>query len=282
MSDKYQSPDGKPWIPPEERNFAAALSAAYAARIAPIETQGARQHLIVPKGFDLKETSDPDRLAVHAAASVVVDAKQALIDYVNRFREPGSVLFADIDKGEVRCVLDYHLASDGKDAATGARQHKASLKLRPSEEFQRWNAISGKIMTQEEFADFLEENANDIASPDPATMIDLARDLSASIGGSFRSKVDLQSGDRVFSYSRETTVDETIRVPKIIELQIPLYQGEEPMGLKMAFRYSVAGSGLKLGVEWRRVEYQRLALFQQIAFAVAEGTGVPVFIGREA
>ncbi|PIV76366.1 MAG: hypothetical protein COW55_01815, partial [Rhodobacteraceae bacterium CG17_big_fil_post_rev_8_21_14_2_50_65_11] len=30
------------------------------------------------------------------------------------------------------------------------------------------------------------------------------------------------------------------------------------------------------------LEYQRRARFQQIAFAVAEGTGLPVFMGRKA
>ena len=275
MSDTKKSASG--YLEPL---FDAARAAVQAAQ-APVTTQGDRQKLIVPEGYRLEDVTDKDRLAAHAAAAIVLDEKQALIDYVNRFREPGSVLFADADKSEVRCVLDYHLASNGEDATTGARQHKATLKLRDSEEFQRWNAIAGQLVTQEVFADFLEENANDIASPDPAAMIDLARDLSASVGATFRSKVDLQSGDRVFNYARETTVDEKIVVPKIVELEIPLYQGEQPMRLRMAFRYSLGGGGLRLGVEWRRVQYQRLALFKEIAFAVAEGTGVPVFVGRE-
>ena len=260
-----------------------ALAAAAAAQHTKVfDTQGGQQKVLLPNGFDLRDVTDPARLATHAEAAIVVDDKQALADYVNRFREPGTALFADVDSSEIVAALDYHLPSDGKDVASGARKHRATLKLRESEEFQRWNAFEGELHDQAEFADFLEENAVDIADPDPATMIEIAREFSATVGAKFDGKVDLSSGDRRFRYETETRVEDTIRVPKQFVVQIPIWCGEEAEPLVAAFRYRVAAGGLKLGFEWRRVEYRRLARFRAIAVAVAEATGAPVFMGRGA
>ena len=269
-------------IYPYTNLFDSALRAAKAIDLAPIETPGGRAHIALPRGFELKDVTDPGRLDAHPAAKIVVDEKGSLIEYVKRFREPGTVLFADVDKGAIEAAIDYHLGSDDKDATTGARRHVATLKLRESEEFRRWNAPSGQVLDQAEFAEFLEENAGDIGYPEPATMIEIAREFSATIGAKFSGKVELSNGDRRFHYETETRVEDHIRVPREFTVSIPIYQGEEPMPLRAAFRYRVGGGGLKLGFEWRRVEYQRLALFQQIAVAVAEGTGAPVYFGRSA
>lgn len=271
-----------PTPPADYRNlFETALTAAKAVSMKPIDGPDGRKYAPVPKGFELKPLEDDAYLHPHAAARIDVDEKQALIDYVNRFREPGTVIFADVDAGAVSAVLDYHLGTEGKeDCAPGARQHVANLKLRFSEEFERWNKIAGELLPQTEFALFLEENAGDIAEPEPAAMIELARDFAATADMKFSSRVDLTNADRTFHYENETKVDERIKVPKHFALDIPIYQGEDPITLKALFRYRVAGAGMMLGFDWHRVVYQQLALFKEIAFAVAEGTGAPVYLGR--
>lgn len=262
--------------------FDTALRAAQAVDLKPFAAPGGRAFAPVPRGFELKEVTDPALLPPHPKAAVVVDEKQALIDYVNRFRDERTVLFADVDAGAVEAVLDYHGGSDSglEGPWSGPRLHKATLKLRESEEFARWNAFQGALHDQEAFAAFLEENATDIVEPDAASMIELAREFSATVGAKFDSKVDLSNGDRRFRYETETQVSETIRVPREFIVSIPIWQGEEPEPLRAAFRYRASAGGLKLGFEWRRVEYRRLALFRLIAHAVAEGTGAPVYLGR--
>ena len=264
-----------------ENMFKTALAAAHAAKFnEALKTDDGRQFLLTPSGFGVKEITDPAWLDPHPSAAVVVDEKAALTDYVVRFREPGTVLFADVDCGAIKAVIDYHLASGFVDVKTGAARHSATLVLRKSEEFARWDEFEGDLHSQAEFARFLEENAVDILFPDQATMIEIARDLSATEGVKFASKVDLQNGNRRFHYENETKVDGDIAVPSRFTVNIPLYAGEEPIELEALFRYRVAPAGLMLGFEWRRVEYLKLAHFKQIAFAVAEATGAPVFLGR--
>lgn len=261
--------------------FETALAAAAAARFGDtLKTADGREFALAPAGFAVKDVSDPAILPAHPAARVTLDERQALADYVNRFGEPGTILVADVDTGTVRAVIDYHLASDGAAVRTGARLHVADLVLRSSEEFTRWDGVEGEHHPQAEFARFLEENAVNIIEPEAARMIEIAHDLSASEGVKFSSKVDLRNGNRRFHYENETKVDGDIVIPSRFTLHIPLYEGEPPIDLEALFRYRVTPGGLLIGFEWRRVEYLKLAHFRQIAFAVAEATGRPVFLGR--
>ena len=273
-----------------ENLFKTALNAAGACKMHLISVTGpdgtVREYMPLPSGFELRDVTAPVvdemRLPYYRKGYVEVDERQSLIDYVNRFKESGTVFFADVDNEWVTAAMDFHTAEQGEDGrpAAGARRHNCVLKLRQSEEFQRWNKIQGIMVDQGEFAEFLEENASDLAEPDPATMIELARDISASIGGEFKSKIDLNSGDRTFHYKSETQLDESIKIPKNLTVRIPIYQGEEQMDLTAAFRYRVSGGSLQLGFEWRRVDYQRLALFKQIAVLCSENTGAPYFMAR--
>ena len=261
--------------------FKTALAAAQAARFdETLKTLGGREYALVPDGFKMQDVTDSRWLQPYPAAAIIVDEREALAAYVNRFAEPGTILVADVDAGVVAALIDYHLEPQEMGAATGPRLHTAELRLRPSEEFARWDGFEGELHPQAEFARFLEENACDILHPESATMIEIAHDLSAMEGVKFASKVDLRNGNRRFHYENETKVDGDIVIPARFTLNIPLYAGEAPIALEALFRYRVAGSGLVLGFEWRRVEYLKLSHFKQIAFAVAESTGRPVYLGR--
>lgn len=260
--------------------FEVALEAA---RLENPITTGAdgREHLFVPNGFTTLDITDPYRLKNTAHAQLTFDLKRSLIEYVNRFGIMGSVLLADVDAGAITAVIDYHDASDkNKPGAVGGLFHKATFKLRPSEEWLRWNSFEGDLHDQAEFAAFLEENAVDIKRPDPADMIEISRDLEAVQGAEFKGSVRLTNGDRSFAYVTETKTKNDVVVPQSFVLDIPLYAGEELVELEAALRWRPTAGGIKFGFEWRRVKYQQLAYFQQIATEIVEGTGVPVFYGR--
>jgi uncharacterized protein YfdQ (DUF2303 family) len=261
--------------------FEVALEAARLANPL-IRMADGRDFMFVPDGMKLQDVTDPDRLPRLASATVCIDEKQSMIDYLKRFALPGTILLADFDSLSVAAFIDYHEASkEMKDpGAVGADRHRAVFSLRPSEEWTRWDGFEGEMHPQAEFAAFLEENAVDILEPESATMIEISRDLDATQGVTFKSSTRLESGDRCFTYENETHVKGDLLVPQRFKLSIPLYQGEGPVELEAALRFRVTGGGLLLGFEWRRVEYQRLAYFRAIASEIVEATGVPVFFGR--
>lgn len=262
----------------------AALKAAALGMTMPITGPEGRQFLIKPDGFAIQELPNASRLGPFAKALVEVDERASLRDYANRFATPHSVILADIDKGTISVKLDYHGASDrakGIAPQPDAGLHSATLVLRPSEEFKRWDAMEGELWPQAEFARFLEENAVDITDPEPATFIEIARDMEATSGQKYVSSVRLDNGDRRVTFESETRARSDLNIPQKFWITIPLWHGEGTVGITALFRWRAAGAdGIQLGFQWHRVEYVRRAQFNQMAFAVAEETGLPVYFGR--
>ena len=263
----------------------AAIKAARIASPVIVGPHGAR-HILVPEGFRLEAAHDPHALPPHIIkTAVVVDQRSSLSAYANRFADDRSILIADYDAGSIKAVLDWHF-DNGRDEEgclePQPREHTCTLKLRPSEEFKRWAEMENAFHGQAEFAAFLEENAVDVIDPEPAVLIEISRDLEGTQGVTFKSSTRLENGDRSFVYETETRAKGDIKVPREFVLSIPLYEGEEPVPLRCAFRWRINAGQLQMGFIWRRVEYQRRAHFMQIATAAAEETGRPVFFGRVA
>lgn len=268
----------------ETCNPRAVLDAAVAAACLSspgLETDDGRQFVLVPDSYGLKDISDPLRLPARPRHVVTLDDRASMAAYVNRFQRSETVLIADFASLTISAVIDFHLDNeDSLEGAAGACDFRADFKLLPSEEFLRWNAIQDKMLPQAEFAEFMDENAVDILDPDPATMVEISRELEATIGAVFKSAVSPESGDRKFTYETETKTKGDIIVPKRFSLSIPLYNGEGPETLEARFRFRATPEGLLLGFVWHRVEYQRRAFFNAIAHQIAEDTGRPVFAGR--
>jgi uncharacterized protein YfdQ (DUF2303 family) len=262
----------------------ALNTAIEAARLADPLFDGphGQRHIALPETFKLHNVSDPHALPPHIIQAVTVDERASLSAYTNRFSDTRSILIADYDNGTISARLDWHGDNMEGELQAEPGQHTCTLRLRPSEEFTRWNKVQGKLMTQAEFAAFLEENATDIVDPEPTTMIEISRDLEAVQGVNFKSSTRLESGDRTFVYETETKTKGDVKIPREFTLHIPLYQGEDATHIRCALRFRVEAGGLFLGFEWRRVEYQRQAYFRQIATTAAEETGLPLFLGRAA
>lgn len=279
MTMKTSSVDTHP-----EGALEAAIRAACIASPVIEGPHGAR-HILVPEGFRLEIAHDPYAQPPHIVETAVeVDQRTSFSAYVNRFSDiERTVLIADYDAGVIRAELDWHKSN--KDMAQdelspGAREHSCTLKLRASEEFQRWAEVENTFHEQAEFAAFLEENAVDVVDPEPAILIEISRDLEGTQGVTFKSSTRLENGDRAFVYETETRARGDIKVPREFALSIPLYDGEAPVPLRCAFRWRISGGQLQMGFVWRRVEYERRAYFIQIATAASEETGCPVYFGR--
>ena len=256
-----------------------------AARIAsPVVTgKDGALHAFVPQGFTLAKLPDDTALPCRPRTHVTVDDRASLVAYANRYSSKESAIIADFDGGTISARLDWHPGNQSADyGRSGADTHSVTLALRWSEEFARWNGISGKLHEQDDFARFLEENASDVGHPEAAEMIELSRDFEATVGNVYKSSVRLENGDRRMMFESETKAQIGVVIPQKFTLSIPIYNGEEPDDLTCLFRWKAAGDGrVRLGFEWHRVEYQRRAHFAQIAYAAAEETGLPVFMGRQ-
>lgn len=244
-------------------------------------TEAGRHFLIVPGEMRYTDVSEPNSvpkiLPDHIMQGVTLQTTDSLIAYANRFKNADTMLFASITNNTIRAILDYHEAPAGPKHS----DHQAALTLPLSEEWRLWTGIDKKLMPQLDFARFIEENADDIASPDGATILETMRDLQAKRKVNFTKAVRTNTDNESFEYSDETSVTTKggIDVPTRFLLSIPIYFGEPPTMIGAFLRWKLDDGQLLLGISLNRAELVRQAAFRLIVEGIVSKTDLPAVFG---
>jgi uncharacterized protein YfdQ (DUF2303 family) len=179
-------------------------------------------------------------------ANVSVLDPESFIEYYTLFSDANSRVFADETTLRVMAILDYHAAGDGNSPRWG--QHKVTLSLRQSEEWKRWMQFNNKVLSQQEFAEFLEQNAVDITSPSSASIREIAEDLEATVDVDFASAQKQAGGKINFRYTEttKTTVSggRQITVPDQFVITIPAFVGGLRVPMQALLRYRIKEQAL--------------------------------------
>jgi uncharacterized protein YfdQ (DUF2303 family) len=182
---------------------------------------------------------------------------QGFIEYVNRFKDDGSRIFAQ-RSGRFEAVLDYHDRAD--DPRHG--DHRAVLSLTKSPEWSAWIGAAGKKFTQQEFAEFLEEHASDIVPtepdmPDARTMLMVATKLRGTVGATFKHAKNLANGETQAVWE-ETVQGQVIgsdaTVPGRFGLGLRPFIGCDRYPVECLLRWRVGGEGLQFFFKALRTE----------------------------
>lgn len=236
-----------------------------------------RQIALLPQNFKAEVVSKttpllpiPERIVANRA----FHDGDSFARYIVRHKTADSLLLADVRNGKVVALLDYHGV-----ATPAAVDHKAGWQVPFSEEFKAWSGFVGKLHDQATFIRFVEENANDIAQPDPARMLEIARDFSVDKSVKFQSSKRLQNGDRALVYVEESNVKGTVAIPEKVTFRMPIYYGEEAIEFDAWFRYRINEGALSLGFEFHRIEPVKQAAFKAAVHRVAEAAGIDPFYG---
>jgi len=256
-----------------------------------LQTEAGRELLIGPDeggGFRHVDVSEPGiQLAPEPAwiaQGLILQTEASLIDYVDRFKRPETVLFADIAVSAIVAAIDFHAGTqqDGGEKA-GRVDHKASLQLPFSVEWKRWTEIDGELMGQLEFARFLEENAADIEAPDAGDVLEACRDLQAKRKVNFTKAVRTASDNETFEYTDETSAQTKggVEIPTRFLLRIPVYFGGGTHELGAFLRWRLdEDKGLLLGIRLHNPEHVRQAVFKGIVDQVSRLTERAAYFGK--
>jgi uncharacterized protein YfdQ (DUF2303 family) len=165
-----------------------------------------------------------------------------------------SEVFADLDAATITAVLNAH-AADGADW----QDHRVTLTMVKTPQWITWTSHdsgsdSGRLMTQDRFAEFIEDNAADVAPGGPCTAADLlevAQKFQAHTKVTFSSGKRLQSGETQFVYSEQIDGKAgdrgTIEIPNDFELAIAPFEDCEPYRVQARFRYRINSGDLRMG-----------------------------------
>ncbi len=247
-------------------------------------TGEAIHYAVVPAGTEIKSLKDmqypwglrPDRIF----ATVTLCDARSFCDYYKLYEDDRSRIFASPDLKRFTAILDYH--GVGSDRQAEFLSHKATFQMTLDERWVTWRDRDTKSFTQKEFAEFIEDNNADIIDPSGATMLEVARDLKASMGGIFESKVTPLNGQIQMRYTE--TVDAkvgagNILFPEFFKLNIPVFYGEKPVTIAARLRYRISGGALTFHYKLYRHNEILTNSFNDAVAAIATELKTDVLLG---
>jgi uncharacterized protein YfdQ (DUF2303 family) len=161
---------------------------------------------------------------------VKFDSLKSFLGYISEFKTSSTKIFVDRKALYAKAVFDYHEAG-----LPEWGRHCATLQFSHSENWRIWENSDRTVLSQDKFAEFIDENRFDIAAPtenegDPAAgnpkssdLLKLIGDLESTVKMTFASKFSTASG-RAVGYSEEAGgIKGTLEIPESIVLGLKVY-----------------------------------------------------------
>lgn len=261
--------------------------------------------VLVPEGFNvmsvkkhLDEYLDAPRRREGTAELADLDSFTA---HVNRFRDDGSVIFADRSNENaptLTCVLDYHPI--GAKSPPRNAKHRARYAFPLSDEWKEWKAKNKKSFAQVDFAQFIENRIADVAAPESAhagalefrdtlgctfatsvKLLELSRGLEVRVESVAKEIRRLENGEGqvIYTETHKDASGQTLSIPSAFLIAIPVFRSGPRYQLPIRLRYRMNGP-----ISWFYEIYRDDVVFDH-AFAEAcatanEVTTLPVLQGK--
>lgn len=213
------------------------------------------------------------------AANIAVAKAESLVVLWFAHSDSRSRIFADPDKSTIRLVFD-HLANGVGDKdeppVSGWSQHSATLSLRESRKLALWKRLN-EWHSQGDFANFLEDNMEDVLTPSGSELLAIATDLEANSSGAFKGRTNLTNGSVQLAYQSDTIT--TVEVPARLTLGIPLFEHGDRYKLSARLRFRVTSAGVSFRVLLTNLAESIDSEFERITQEIEEKTGKPIIRG---
>lgn len=214
---------------------------------------------------------------------------QGFIDYVKNHGTLGRVeIWANLPCHSVVAVLDGHLRRTGGEdtdskkhgATAGWGVHRAYLRLQTSPEWKAWRAIDKIDRNQTEFAEFLDDNLQDVVEPNAATLMEMVSKLSVTTGVSFSSAITLSSGETKLLYLEDQQQKGDLKLPRTITIGVSPFLGLPAYRISARLRYRINSQKVSFKLLLDRPHIVERDALAGVLLAITEGTGLMVYHGQ--
>lgn len=240
--------------------------------------EGGRPFIIKPAAATVEDVEGRLAAPVAVRGSVALSDAASFLAYVQRFSDPGSIVFADLVGRKFEAVLDYPASA----AAPRWGRHRATLACALTPDWLTWTKANNVTMDQEAFGLFLESNIPNIAEPAAADLVAIALTLDAKKSVDFRSSTRLSDGQVQFRYEEQLEGRATgsqfgeVKIPTSFVLGLVPFVGMDPtkpVRLEARFRYRIAAAKLSMWFELVRPDDVLRQAFDGLTASVREGLG---------
>jgi len=243
-----------------ERDFLELLLARLGGGV-PITVSPDGRYASLPDGVTLESLAPFREYPERIKQTVIVDSASDFCAYVNRFKNADSTIFINPQIGDfgsdlARCVIDYHNAprmtpppeSLSGDAQARWNEHQCVLRVVPSPEYALLLAFhKAGVMDQFAFAQKLQDAARFITSHSAAEILEIARTISLTSKGSFKTFEDDFSGSVDFKYDLQVSAsagstEKRLQVPREVTFHCPILLGGALIEIRAELIYRVPPS----------------------------------------
>lgn len=267
-------------------DFSAIIKVAQdALKPVPIKLTGDRL-LFVPsaahsEGGKLHDLSTYLDYPTRKKGSIILFDVDSFNTYLGANAKPGeTIIYVDRDLGEpsITAVLN-----DNSSANPGFRDFRATLQFRKTPQWKKWQAMDGKMVSQEMFSEFVEENMLDILDPPGAQMLEIVTYLQVTRAVDFKSAVNLGNGNVQFQNLESTDAKVStglLTIPTIFVLALAPIMGGPTFKIEARFRFRLADGKLSLGLKLQRLEDVMEQVFDDVVQNMTLETGVLMVSGK--
>lgn len=210
----------------------------------------------------------------------VRDAASFVVLYLAH-RTESSRIYGSVEPPRFEAVLDDH-----QKEAPGWREHRLVYDCPLSVEWKTWLGMNKKPMSQEQFAQFIEDNLPDVIEPAAADMLEISRTLEAKKKVNFASGIRLSNGQNELTYEEQvsgTAAKGKLQVPETFALAIPVMEGGARYRVTARLRYRIGDQGaLAMWFDLERPHKIVEDAVQQVWTAIKTETGEPIVNGTPA
>lgn len=247
-------------------------------------------YVILPPGCSVDSLERLLPQPVRKRAKVVCTDAPGFIGYLKKHADlEFTMIYATITSEAsvfiLIAVLDDHGFGVGE--AANWREHICRFAPSVSVEWTRWASKDRKVMSQADFAAFLEDNRCDVASvegmPDGAQILEMALAFEATAEKRLRSKINLGNGGISLEYVDEEN-DKTRTSMRFFErftIGLPVFEGSRSAyPLEARLKYRNNSGKLSFWYELVRPDKVFKAAVDEIINAVSEETGLSLIAGN--
>ncbi|MGO2111715.1 MAG: DUF2303 family protein [Pseudoclavibacter sp.] len=221
-----------------------------------------------------------------------LESLESLVGFLQRHGDDGTEVYASRKNTRIEVIIDGASNSGADpDYRFGRHAHRGVLDLQATDSWNAWTRASGNLYDQTEFAEFIEDRADDIVTPTSSEVLEIVQSIQATTDVEFSSSQRLDSGETRIGYAETVKAKAGARgelvIPRELTLALQPFEGVDELHGKRVraavtarFRYRLREGHLKLGVKLIGLDRVIDELWQQIVDDLrAQAGGTPVFIG---
>lgn len=169
--------------------------------------------------------------------------------------------------GSIDALIDA-----GSKLDPGHNEHLLTLNPTMDDDWRAWTKIDGQLLGQEDFADFIEDQALNITTPDAATMLEIATSMHVNTSVEFEQGHRQSDGQVRFAYREDSTTkagaNGDIEIPATISIALTPFKGGPKYAVEARLRWRIRNKQLAIGVKLVRPELVRDTAFANIVDAI--------------